>query len=135
MLARLARLRLPRFAMIGAAATAIYAATAALLSAGADPLLPAATASVCAYALAALASYAGHKYVTFGSAGAHVFEAPRFAAVTAMGIAFAGILPMVMVDGAGLDPLVPIAVTCIVVPVVNYVVLERWVFGAGTARR
>ncbi len=135
MLARLARLRLSRFALIGAAATAIYAATAAVLSAGFDPLLPATTASVCAYALAALVSYAGHKYVTFGSAGAHVFEAPRFVAVTAMGIAFAGILPKLMVDGAGLEPLVPIAVTCIVVPVVNYVVLERWVFGQARAER
>ena len=135
MLARLARLRLSRFALIGAAATAIYAATAAVLSAGFDPLLPATTASVCAYALAALVSYAGHKYVTFGSAGAHVFEAPRFVGVTAMGIAFAGILPKLMVDGAGLEPLVPIAVTCIVVPVVNYVVLERWVFGQARAER
>ena len=41
----------------------------------------------------------------------------------------------VVEHGAGLDPLVPIAVTCIVVPVVNYVVLERWVFGARTERR
>jgi hypothetical protein len=37
-------------------------------------------------------------------------------------------LPKLLVDAAGMAPIVPIAVTCVVVPVVNYVVLDRWVF-------
>ncbi len=126
--------RISRFALIGGASTLIYAACAFILSGGIGPMiLPAVLASIAAYAAAAIFSYAGHKYVTFVSGGAHVFEAPRFVALTALGLAISWFLPAVLVGGFGLAPLVPIMITCIVVPVLNYVVLDRWVFASGTA--
>lgn len=129
-------LRLSRFAAIGAAATLIYAVAAFCLSGGLGiTILPAAPASLAAYFIAAIFSYWGHKYVTFLSGGAHVFEAPRFLALTALGLGFAWLLPTILVDGAGLPPAVPIAVTCILVPIVNYVVLDRWVFASGEEGR
>lgn len=128
-------LRLSRFAAVGALATVIYAVLAFCLSGGLGlAILPAAPASLVAYAAAAAFSYAGHKYVTFVSHGAHVFEAPRFLALTALGLGFAWLLPTILVGGAGLPPAVPIIVTCILVPVVNYVVLDRWVFASGDVK-
>lgn len=129
-------LRLSRFAAIGGAATLIYAVAAYCLSGGmGTSILPAATASLLAYFLAAVFSYLGHKYVTFLSPGTHSFEAPRFVALTAVGLGFAWLLPTILVDGAGLPPAVPIIVTCILVPVVNYLLLDRWVFASGKAGR
>lgn len=128
-------LRLSRFVTVGASATVLYAVLAFCLSGGLGlAMLPAAPASLAAYAVAAVFSYAGHKYVTFVSHGAHVFEAPRFLALTALGLGFAWLLPTILVSGFGLPPAVPIVVTCILVPVVNYVVLGRWVFASGEGR-
>lgn len=122
--------RVSRFALIGIAATALYAVLAFLLSgAGSGAArLGAAPASLAAYAVAALFSYTGHKYFTFVSGGAHRFEAPRFLTLTAVGLCFSWVLPVILVDGLSMPALVPIIVTCIVVPVVNYFVLGRWVF-------
>ena len=120
--------RLSRFALIGGAATLIYAVCAALLTTGGTPILPAAAGSFAAYAIAALFSYAGHKYFTFVSRGAHRFEAPRFLALTAAGLCFSWMLPALMVGGLQAPPLAPIVATCVVVPAVNYFVLGRWVF-------
>ena len=121
--------RLSRFALIGGAATLIYAACAAFFTTGRMPILPAAAGSFAAYAIAALFSYAGHKYFTFVSGGAHRVEAPRFLALTAAGLCFSWILPTILVDELGLPPLAPIVATCVVVPAANYFVLGRWVFG------
>jgi putative flippase GtrA len=129
MLARLAGLRVSRFALVGAGATLVYAMAASLLSgAFGAALMPAASASLAAYAIAAVFSYAGHKYMTFTSDGAHRLEVPRFAALTGLGLVFAWMLPLVLVDGMDFGPAIPIALTCVTVPVVNYVVLDRWVF-------
>ena len=128
------RRRVSRFALVGIAATAIYAAGAFLLSGGFGPaMLPAAAASVAAYVVAGLFSYGGHKYFTFVSGGNHLFEAPRFIVLTAVGLGISALLPVILVDGLLLPPLVPIIATCVAVPVVNYVVLDRWVFASRPA--
>ena len=129
MLVTLSNLRVSRFALVGIGSTLIYVSFALLLSSGSEAaVLPAAPALIMAYAIAALFSYTGHKHFTFGSEGAHTFEAPRFLAVTAAGLCFSWILPTILVDELGLPPFVPIVATCIVVPAVNYFVLGRWVF-------
>ncbi len=120
--------RLSRFALIGIASTLIYAICAFLLSALPGSALPAAPASVVAYIIAAFFSYAGHKYVTFVSSGSHGFEAPRFILLTALGLGFSWLLPLILVNGLGTRPVLSIAVICVVVPAFNYFVLDRWVF-------
>jgi putative flippase GtrA len=122
--------RVSRFALIGAMSTLIYAVCAFVLSGAADaPVLPPVAASIGAYAVAAIFSYAGHKYFTFVSRGAHALELPRFLTLTALGLLIAMAAPILLSGMLGLPPAVPILVTCAAVPVVNYVVMGRWVFG------
>jgi putative flippase GtrA len=120
-----------RFLVTGIGATLLYALLAAAFST-AMPIKPA-LGSVLAYGLAAAFSYAGHKYFTFVSSGAHRFEAPRFVVLTLIGLATSFALPAVLSEGFGLPAQVPIELTCLLVPVVNYVVLRHWVFGKALA--
>ncbi|WP_292534033.1 GtrA family protein [Mesorhizobium sp.] len=124
----LAARRLIKFALVGIAATVLYALCACLFSSAGSRYLSPATASVAAYAVAAIFSYLGHKFFTFMSAGSHQFEAPRFAALTGSGLAAAYLLPLLLVGQLGLPVAIPILLTCILIPVVNFVVLERWIF-------
>lgn len=118
-------LRMSRFAAIGIIATVLYAALALAFT----RLGVAATgASVLAFMLAAVFSYAGHKYVTFVSGGRHVFELPRFLVVSAAGLAVVSVMPAVLTGMLGFPAAVPILLACVVIPAINYVVLGRWVF-------
>ncbi|RUW34111.1 MULTISPECIES: GtrA family protein [unclassified Mesorhizobium] len=119
--------RLSRFAVIGGAATLVYALCALLLSGG-GRALSATSASVIAYVIAGVFSYAGHKYFTFVSAGAHRFELPRFLLLNAMGLAIAAALPGLLTGRLGMPAAVPVLLTCVAVPLVNYIMLGRWVF-------
>jgi putative flippase GtrA len=119
-------LRLSRFVLIGIASTVLYAVLAFVFA----PMegLDATGASVLAFAFAAAFSYAGHKYVTFVSGGAHRLELPRFVVLSASGLAVASLLPAVLSGFFGLPVAVPILLACITIPAVNYVVLGKWVF-------
>jgi len=118
-------LRLSRFAAIGVASTVLYAALAFGFS---HIGITATKASVLAFALAAVFSYAGHKYVTFISGGSHALELPRFLMLSVAGLAVVSILPAFLTDILGLPAAVPFLLACVVIPIVNYVVLGRWVF-------
>ena len=121
-------LRLSRFAAIGLASTLLYA----VLAFGFSHMGFAATeASVLAFLLAAIFSYAGHKYVTFVSGGRHTFELPRFLTLSVAGLVVVSILPAFLTGMLGLPAAVPFLLACIVIPVVNYIVLGRWVFASG----
>ncbi|TIU29379.1 MAG: GtrA family protein, partial [Mesorhizobium sp.] len=86
------------------------------------------SASIIAYAIAGAFSYAGHKYFTFVSAGAHRFELPRFLLLNATGLAIAAALPGLLTGRLGMPAAVPVLLTCVAVPLVNYIMLGRWVF-------
>ncbi|MET3578747.1 putative flippase GtrA [Mesorhizobium robiniae] len=129
----LAPRRLLKFASVGLAATILYALCAGLFASAGSRYLSPALASVAAYAIAAIFSYLGHKFFTFMSAGSHQFEAPRFAVLTGFGLAAAYLLPMVLVGQFGLPVAIPILLTCILIPVVNFVVLDRWIFSGRSA--
>ncbi|MBM2710444.1 GtrA family protein [Mesorhizobium caraganae] len=120
--------RMSRFALIGVGSTLIYAVCAFVLSRGQEAILPATLASVAAYAIAALFSYTGHKYFTFMSGGDHAMELPRFLLLTASGLIVAVVLPGLLTQMLGIPAAIPILLTCIAVPIVNYIVLGRWVF-------
>ena len=120
--------RLARFAVIGAAATVIYAVLAAAFGAAG---MEATAASLLAYGLGGLVSYLGHKRVTFRSGRAHAVEAPRFAAACALGAAIAAAAPLVFTDWLRLPGYVAIGITCVAVPALNFVVLNHLVFSYG----
>ena len=123
-------LRLSRFTLIGMATTAIYAACAFLLSDRTDGIasMPAVVASFYAYLLAGISSYIGHKYFTFASRGTHSIELPRFILCNIVGLALAVIFPAVLTDIFDISAAVPIVIVCIIVPVLNFIVFDRWVF-------
>ncbi|RAZ91584.1 GtrA family protein [Mesorhizobium hawassense] len=125
--------RVLRFAAIGGLSTLIYATGALILSDQHSFGMPAVIASVVAYCTAAVFSYWGHRLVTFMSDGAIGFEAARFACATAVGFLLSVGLATVLTDIAGLPPSVPVILACIMVPILNFIILRRFVF-VGAAR-
>jgi putative flippase GtrA len=124
-----------RFGAVGIVATAIYAILATVLTKWDWIGLKPVTASLAAYAAAAIFSYLAHKSVTFLSSGAHRLEGPRFLALTATGIAIAYAAPVVLTDIFDLEPVFAILATCVLVPALNFVVMDRWVFAGRGPRQ
>ena len=116
---------LSRFALVGLASTGLYFVLALLFAQGFG--IGSIAASVGAYALATVFSYLAQKFVTFRSAGAHRAELPRFLALTVLGFGIATALPA-LGDALGWPSIVPFAATCILVPLINFLLLDRWVF-------
>lgn len=122
-----------RFVLVGGAATAFYA----VLALGLDRLIgrvaSQATISLAAYLLAAGFSYLAHRIFTFASNGDHRFEVPRFALVTISGATISFALPVLLQSWFELPMLVPVIAVCTIIPLINFLVLERWVFTSKTA--
>jgi putative flippase GtrA len=119
---------LARFGLVGIAATILYAALVAVFTKSERIGLTPIQASLAAYAAATLFSYLAHKYVTFVSGGSHQTEAPRFLVLAATGLAIAYGAPALLTVKLGLPLIIPVVVTCLLVPAVNFFVLDRWVF-------
>ncbi|MER8501759.1 GtrA family protein [Mesorhizobium sp. M0195] len=119
---------LARFGSVGIAATILYAVMATALVKWQRFGLSPVGASLAAYTAAALFSYLAHKFVTFASSGSHRSEAPRFLLLTATGFAVAYAAPALLTAKFGLPPIIAILVTCLLVPAVNLLMLDRWVF-------
>ncbi|WP_281062163.1 GtrA family protein [Mesorhizobium sp. M2D.F.Ca.ET.223.01.1.1] len=121
--------RILRFAAIGGLSTLIYAVGTLALS---DSFgLPAAVGSVVAYGAGAVFSYCGHRFVTFMSDGAVGFEIVRFVCATGAGFLLSVGLATILADLAGLPSSVPVALASILVPLLNFVVLRKFVFVGG----
>jgi putative flippase GtrA len=116
---------LATFATIGAVATVSYALIAeSLVLLRLTPLW----ASLIAYAICATWSYLGHKHFTFSSGGRHTVEAPRFAIATLVGLIVAIATPVLFARLIGPSPFVAVMATCVLVPIISYVVARRFVF-------
>ncbi|MER8766242.1 GtrA family protein [Mesorhizobium sp. M0968] len=124
-----ARLKLlARFGLVGIAATILYAALAAAFAKWERIGFTPTQASLAAYVAAALFSYLAHKSVTFVSVGSHQSEAPRFILLAATGLAVAYGAPALLTVKLGLPLIIPVLATCLLVPAINFLVLDRWVF-------
>jgi putative flippase GtrA len=123
--------RLTTFASVGAAATIGYAIIAGgLVFFAVKPLY----ASLIAYGICASGSYLGHKRFTFGSPESHAIEAPRFFAATLIGLAVAVGMPILYARFFGPSPWFAILATCVLVPILSYLLSQRFVFRAATPR-
>ncbi|AZO08676.1 MULTISPECIES: GtrA family protein [unclassified Mesorhizobium] len=119
---------LARFASVGLVATILYAVLTAVF-AGSEWLgLAPVEASLWAYAAAALFSYLAHRSFTFMSAGPHRSQVPRFVLLTLAGLALAYAAPWLLTVTLGLPLAVPVLLTCLAIPALNLLVLDRWVF-------
>ncbi|WP_164893037.1 GtrA family protein [Mesorhizobium sp. M7A.F.Ca.US.010.02.1.1] len=121
-------LKLARFGLVGIAATILYAALAAAFSKSERLGFTPIQASLGAYAAATLFSYLAHKYLTFVSGRSHRTEVPRFLLLAATGFAIAYGAPAFMTVKLGLPLVIPVLITCLLVPAINFFVLDRWVF-------
>jgi putative flippase GtrA len=122
--------RLVTFGAVGGIATIVYAVLAWGFSA--RFAVPPTTASVLAYALAGIFSYAAHKSLTFRSLRLHRVEAPRFVAASLLGLTLATVLPAMLTDGLHLDRGIAILAVCIAVPALNFLLLDRYVYAQRT---
>jgi putative flippase GtrA len=119
-------MRLFRFTGVGIASTLCYAIVAFALTSRFQR--SAVEASFIAYAIAALLSYFGHRVITFRSKGDHLREAPRFGALVLCGYALALAIPLFSGQVLGWSPAASILLTCVAIPLANYVLMARVVF-------
>jgi putative flippase GtrA len=113
-------------AVVGGTTTLTYAVLAWALTERMPG--PAWLASVTAYSVASILSYAGHRRLTFRSRQPHTHEAPRFIALAVVGYGTAATTPLVMTDMLNANPLFAIVATCLIIPVLNTWALSRLVF-------
>jgi putative flippase GtrA len=66
-------------------------------------------------------AYAGHRYISFRSTGRHVVELPRFIVATSTMFVVSSVSIVVFVDLLH-------TITSLLVPLVNFLVLQMWVF-------
>lgn len=128
-LASLAR-RPARFALVGGAATLIYAGLT--WTAAAAYGVPVPLASPAAYGVAAGWSYLGHRGLTFRGSQPHPRARLRFLALTLVGYAVAFLVPVLMDRVPGGRPEAAILLTCLAVPLANYIVMSRHIFADRT---
>lgn len=121
-----------RFALVGLSATALYVILAFSLE-NAFAQWPSAGSAFAAYLVAGLYSYLAHKFFTFVSDGSHGREAPRFIVVGIAGFGLAALLPFILHDVMGFAFAVPVLLTAILVPVMNFVALRWFVFDRAAA--
>lgn len=122
-----------RFGSVGIAATLLYFVLALIMERAG--LLGTTSASLVAYAVAALFSYFAHRNFTFGSTQPHGTAMPRFIVTTICGALLALALPLVLHDWLQWPAYVALAAVCIVIPVTNLVVLRLWVFSESDTSR
>ena len=121
----LLRRRTVRFLISGGAtAVLFFAASFALMLAGATPLV----AATAAYAFAFLAGYLVQRGWTFGARHAHRFAAPRYLLLQAGCALGSGVLAELLAGRFGLPPLAVSLLTTGAAGAVSYVVSSTWVF-------
>ena len=120
--------KLSRFGTIGALNTATYA----ILSSGLIGLLgvEATLSSAIAFAACLPLAFWSHKLVTFRSGTRGRDEFIRFTLVQLLSLAIATLTMFVCVHLLGLHHLFPILLTVLIVPLISFIVMDRWVFKA-----
>lgn len=117
-----------KFALVGLASTLLYAALAVMFQSRFQGDFGQGTLSFAAFAIAAVFSYTAHRVFTFTSQGAYRLEIPRFAVLTATGAAISYVLPTILEGTLKMPMFVSAAGVCVLIPVINFLALDRWVF-------
>ncbi|GAC1335584.1 MAG: hypothetical protein NVSMB26_20440 [Beijerinckiaceae bacterium] len=116
------------FGAIGTISTLAYGALASLLTM--TVAIPAWTGSGAAYMATSVFAYLFHKRLTFRSNASHREAVPRFVMSNSIGYLIALILPLILTDELHTPPAVAILLTVIIVPILNFLLLDRFVFRA-----
>lgn len=119
--------RLGRFAVIGLLNAILYAlATWWFVTSG--HMAPE-SASLFGYVACIPFAYLGHRWVTFTSSGNFPVEAVRFIAVHVTGLLVSWCVMDLVANRLGLHFTVGIVAAVVLVPLLTFVVLDRFVFG------
>jgi putative flippase GtrA len=114
-----------RFFSSGVVCAFVYAFVArSMLGMGRTPI----HAGFIAYLAAMPVSLMLHRWFSFRSTHPAFPEAVRFTASAMVGLAVATYAPHLLIGSSGIDEDIAIALTCVATPIVNFVLMDRWVF-------
>ena len=118
--------KLSRFATVGAANALVYAVATRLYA----EVLPvgAAVASGLGYATAVPLAFFGHRRLTFEASGALSPQMLRFVTTQLLGFGLAVVVAWVTTDLLGWPIWTGVGATILAVPVLSYLVMDKWVF-------
>lgn len=118
--------KLSRFATVGVANTLVYVLATHLY---ADVFaVSAAVASALGYATAVPMAFFGHRHLTFKAKGALSQQFVRFLGNQLFGFVLAVVIPWLMTDLLAWPISLGMGATILAVPVVSYLVMDKWVF-------
>lgn len=124
--------RVSTFACIGVINTGLYVMISwSLQTSG---VMSAVFAGLTGYGAGALFSYFANRRLTFSSRAPHAPAMMKFAVVSMAGVSIGAGLPFLMTDLAGLRIEVPLLLAAAISPVMNYILLSRFVFSLSTER-
>ncbi|MGB8843266.1 MAG: GtrA family protein [Aliidongia sp.] len=130
MISRAFSLKLGRFGVVGLVSTLIYAVIAAIGNNW--TALPAEAVNSIAISISGLWSYIGHYRFTFRSDAAHGSSLARFFVLFALGYAVSSGIVLVS-DRLGWQRNLATAIIVIIIPVINFVAMQLWVFAQSHA--
>jgi putative flippase GtrA len=122
------RSEVPRFALVGIAATLVHV-TAALVLARLVPVREE-LANIFGFFTAVMVSYFGHSYYTFGRNTAHGFQVPRFVVLSGLGLVVSTAVTWFTCTVFGGPLGLAMALVAVTVPGVTFVGMKLWVFAA-----
>ena len=130
MITRSFGLKLGRFGLVGGLSTVIYVVLS--ISGNAWTALPAELVNTIAYCCSGAWGYVGHYHITFRSDAAHKASIARFVVLFLSGFVVSS--GIVFVNQAlGLPRQLGPLVATIVLPVMNFIIMQLWVFAGRPA--
>lgn len=120
--------RLVRFGVVGLACAFAFVLLSRFLMELCG--LPVYAATGMSYLLVTPFSYAIHRGFTFRSRVAHIDSLPKYIVISSISMLVSAILPAAMNSSRwlNLDLNVALAITCCIVPMINYLIKSNWVF-------
>lgn len=118
--------KLFRFGIVGGLATLLYFSMAWWLTVSVE--IQATVASLTAYSVATLYSYTAHKFYTFRSNNNHSRELPQFLVLTMIGVILASAIPAIFTTWLEWHAGYALAITCFLIPMINFIGMEKFVF-------
>ena len=130
MITRAFGLKLGRFGLVGLISTLVYVVAATILVHW--TALPTLLINAVAFVASGAWGYLGHYYVTFRSDASHRTSFVKFFVLAAIGYAFSN--GVILLDQHfGVSPDLGTGFIAVTMPVLNFVLMQLWVFASGRA--
>lgn len=119
-------IELTKFGFVGCLAYSVHIISSIFVheSVGLDG----ATSAAAGVVFSALASYFGHKYITFQSSSSHHVSGPRFVSSILNGVVTSYIGGFLLIDYLGIAAHVAVPMVAALVILINYFLMKFWIF-------